>query len=304
MQEIHVDIKDLVFGYKKGEPVLDNLNMSIPKGSIYGFLGKNGAGKTTTIRNMLGLLEPNAGSIHLDGKAISRHAHPLLSKVGSLIENPSLYEHLSGIDNLRIVCAYYAISSQIIPSILDKVGLGYAGRLKAKKYSTGMKQRLGLAMALIHDPELLILDEPIRGLDPAGIKEIRQLILDINAQGTTIILSSHILSEIERLVTHLGVIENGCLKYEGTYQSLLQQIDASTRLLIRTADPNSLLQYFGNDTEAHIDGSYVSIPFTSDPDTARLIQEIYKGGYDLYEVRKDKNELENIFLGITNQNSQ
>jgi len=252
MEDHHLTVRDLVFGYKKNTPILDQLNMSIPKGSIYGFLGKNGTGKTTSIRNMLGLLKPNSGSITLNGKRV-----------------------------------------------LEKVGLIKYGKLKSKKYSTGMKQRLGLAMALIHEPELLILDEPIRGLDPTGIQEIRNLIFEINKQGTTIILSSHILSEIDKLVSHIGLIENGRLKFEGTYNRLLQHIDESTTMKIRSNDPVLLQKYLSKHFDANLNGVWVKIPYHTDQQTAKLVNELVENGFDIYEIEKEKNELESIFLDMT-----
>ncbi len=303
MENLHIQVSDLVFAYKKGEPILKQLNMAIPKGAIYGFLGKNGAGKTTTIRNMLGLLQPNSGTISLLGKPVSRHSSVLFRKVGNLIENPSLYEHLSGIDNLRLACKYYLITERNIPIVLDKVGLSKAGKGKVRKYSTGMKQRLGLAMALIHEPELLILDEPIRGLDPKGIQEIRKLILEINDKGTTILLSSHILSEIEKLVSHVGILENGKLQFEGTFDNLLNHINASTKLRIRTSDATRLYNYLSKRMDVNLEAPWVTMSQLSDTGTASLIRELCSEGYEVYEIRKDKNALESIFLGMTNKNT-
>lgn len=303
MRELHIEVKDLVFAYKKGTPILNQLNMQIPKGSIYGFLGKNGAGKTTTIRNMLGLLKSNSGTILMCGQPVTPHANELFRRVGSLIENPSLYDHLSGVDNLKLACNYYSISWDSIPLILDKVGLSDAGKIKSRKYSTGMKQRLGLAMALIHDPELLILDEPIRGLDPSGIQEIRKLILEINASGTTVLLSSHILSEIEKLVSHIGVIENGQLQFEGSKDDLLNHIDASTQLRLRSKEPKKLYEYLEAFGKVELESPWVTISHRSDHETAQLVQDLYSRGHEIYEIRKDKNALESIFLGMTDNKS-
>lgn len=303
MDSTHLQVHDLVFEYKNGEPVLNQLNMKIPRGSIYGFLGKNGAGKTTTIRNMLGLIQAKSGKVTLNGEAVNRSSNDLFRKVGSLIENPSLYGHLTGVDNLKLVCNYYSIGRERIARVLDQVGLTQAGSMKSKKYSTGMKQRLGLAMALIHEPELLILDEPIRGLDPSGIQEIRKLILEINTRGTTILLSSHILSEIEKIVSHIGVIEHGNLQFEGAYSDLIDHINHGTRLNIRSKNPAKLQQYLSEFAEAKLDGTWVSIPNQSDLDTADLVKKLVDTGHEIYEVKKEQNALESIFLGMTNTNS-
>ncbi len=302
MNEAHIKIIDLNFGYKKSKPIIENLNMNIPKGSIYGFLGRNGAGKTTTIRNMLGLLKPNSGSILFGGKPVAEHSGDLFRKVGSLIENPSIYEHLSGIDNLRLVCKYFSIPSYKISIVLEKVGLTHAATMKSKKYSTGMKQRLGLAMALIHDPELLVLDEPIRGLDPSGIQEIRQLILNINADGTTVLLSSHILSEIEKLVSHVGILNNGMLSFEGTYQELMNHINSSTRLLIRSKNQEALFNYLQDKKEIARLDSWIAVSNINDSETAQLIKELSNKDFDVYEFKKESNNLESIFLGSSNLN--
>jgi len=162
-----LSIDNLQYGYTKSQPILKGLSMHVPKGSIYGFLGVNGAGKSTTIRNVLGLLKPQKGEIRLFGEALSTQKPQVFSKIGALIESPSLYPQLNAQDNLRLACKYHGISNKGIDGILEKVGLLAHQKKRSKNYSTGMKQRLGLAMALIHNPDLLILDEPTKGLASA-----------------------------------------------------------------------------------------------------------------------------------------
>ncbi|MEJ7780010.1 MAG: ATP-binding cassette domain-containing protein [Daejeonella sp.] len=202
-----IETNKLSFKFKD-EFILNNLNLKIEKGSIYGFLGPNGAGKTTTIRLLLGLLPSKNNTIKLFTEDLSSmNSTKVFSKIGSLIEHPSLYEHLSAWDNLEITRRLRNIDKQRMNEVLEMVNLTNASKKLVKNYSLGMKQRLGLALALISKPELLILDEPINGLDPAGIIEIRELLLSLNKeQGITIFLSSHLLPEIEKLVTHLGIL--------------------------------------------------------------------------------------------------
>ncbi|MEM9930508.1 MAG: ATP-binding cassette domain-containing protein, partial [Bacteroidota bacterium] len=181
----------LTYHYPRQKPTLGGLDLHVPAGSIYGFLGANGAGKSTTIRNLLGLCRPQSGTIHLFNQALHQHRRSILARVGFLIEAPALYPHLNAIDNLKIIAKYRGVSSDRIGPVLDLVDLTSQARKLTRKYSMGMKQRLGLALALLHDPELLILDEPVNGLDPAGIADIRRLLQDLRAAGKTILLSSH-----------------------------------------------------------------------------------------------------------------
>lgn len=215
-----IEIKNLTFGYSTKTPILKNLNLTVVPGSIYGFLGANGAGKSTTIRNILGLLKPQGGSITLLGKQLSVKTLPILQNVGTLIESPSLYPHLTAYKNLKIACNYYNVPYSRIDEVLDIVKLNNHKKKAVGKFSTGMKQRTGLAMALIHDPELLILDEPSSGLDPNGILEMRHIIQDLSEMGKTIMLSSHLLSEVERTVSHIGIIQDGEMKFEGSMSEL------------------------------------------------------------------------------------
>ena len=217
-----IAVQALNYAYIRKAPVLRDLNLAVPQASIYGFLGANGAGKSTTIRTILGLLKPQAGQVQLFGKDITKDRINILRNVGSLIESPSIYKHLSGYDNLKVLCQYLSIPAKRIEEVLAMVNLQEHSRKISKQYSTGMKQRLGLAMALLPDPELLILDEPTNGLDPKGIIEIRNIIQHLNEAGKTIFLSSHLLSEIEKLATQVGIIRDGTMIFQGTIQALEQ----------------------------------------------------------------------------------
>jgi lantibiotic transport system ATP-binding protein len=200
---------------------VDNLNLQVQRGSIFGFLGPNGAGKTTTIRMLLGLIRPTAGQIRIFNQDLSRHRKDILRRTGSLVESPSYYGHLSGYENLDVIGRILQVPSKRIDEVLSIVRLTSAAKQKVKGYSLGMKQRLGIAAALIGNPDLLILDEPTNGLDPAGIHEIRALIKDMPVEhGITVVVSSHLLSEIDQMATHVGIIDHGKLLFQNSIEKL------------------------------------------------------------------------------------
>lgn len=198
-----------------GKEVVHNCNLKVEKGSIYGFLGKNGAGKTTVFKMLLGLLSPSCGEVAILGMDSGKNRLEILRRTGSLIETPIFYEHLSAKDNLSIHLDYMGITEANIEATLTIVGLPNVGTEPVATFSTGMRQRLAIARAIVHNPELLILDEPINGLDPAGIKEMRELFYRLaKQQNITILLSSHILSEIEQIADYIGFMVNGQLVKE------------------------------------------------------------------------------------------
>lgn len=201
--------------------VLDQIGLRVPEGSIYGFLGPNGAGKTTTLRLVLGLLGKQQGRILFFGKPFEEHRVATLKKLGTLIESPSVYAQLTAAENLAVWQQLYRCPKERIATVLQWVGLTDTGRKKAGHFSMGMKQRLGIAVALLNDPALLVLDEPTNGLDPGGMKEVRELLQRLNRdQGVTILLSSHLLYEMEKLVTHTGIINKGRLIFQGPLHEL------------------------------------------------------------------------------------
>jgi ABC-type multidrug transport system ATPase subunit len=205
----------------RSDTVLRDLALAVPQGSIYGFLGPNGAGKTTTLKLLLGLLRRQQGSIQLFGLPLERNRVEILRRIGSSIESPSLYAHLTAWENLAIWRAAFGCSAERIPEVLRLTGLSDTGKKRAGQFSLGMKQRLGIAIALLHQPSLLILDEPTNGLDPHGIAEIRELLLRLNReQGTTIVISSHLLPEVERLITHAAILYRGELRFQGASSEL------------------------------------------------------------------------------------
>lgn len=221
MSTYSLETTGLTHQFSARQRVLNQVGLRVPKGSIYGFLGPNGAGKTTTLRLVLGLLKKQEGHISFFGQPFESHRISTLQKVGSLIENPSVYGHLTAEENLKVFQKIYRCPPERIGIVLRETGLADTGRKKAGRFSLGMKQRLGIAIALLNDPELLILDEPTNGLDPGGIIAMRDLLRSLNrGKGTTILISSHLLSEISKLVTHAGVINKGNLVFQGTMTEL------------------------------------------------------------------------------------
>lgn len=221
MTDYIIQTEALNFQYSKDKKVLENISIKVPKGSIYGFLGPNGAGKSTTMRLLTGIIPEQGNAIKLFNQPLQKQLPFVFSKVGSLVESPALYLHLSGIDNLRYIAKLRGISEEKIHETLALVDLTQDGKRKAKQYSLGMKQRLAIAMALLSEPELLLLDEPVNGLDPNGIIDIRKLLIRLNKEkGVTIFVSSHLLSEIEKMCTHVSIINKGKLRFEGTMQEL------------------------------------------------------------------------------------
>jgi ABC-2 type transport system ATP-binding protein len=218
---------------------VDGIDLDVRAGQIYGFLGANGSGKTTTVRALLGLVLPTSGEIELLGERMPRAGRRVLPRVGALIEGPAHYGHLSGRENLSLLDASgrggsWRTRSRRVADALDQVGLGGIGRRPVKAYSLGMRQRLGLAGALLRRPELLVLDEPTNGLDPQGITEVRELLLDLHRGGTTVFLSSHLLAEVEQLCTDVGVLDRGRL----VLQDQLATLTAPTgRTVVETPDP-------------------------------------------------------------------
>ncbi|MBL1102516.1 ABC transporter ATP-binding protein [Streptomyces coffeae] len=235
-----VETRGLTKRYRGGQLAVDGLDLTVPRGSVFGFLGPNGSGKTTTIRMLMGLIEPTSGAARLLGEPMPRAARGVLPRVGALIEGPALYPYLTGRDNLlRYDAADPTADPRTRParvaSALDRVGLAAAAGKKARAYSLGMKQRLGLAAALLQPRELLVLDEPTNGLDPQGMREIRSLVRELAGEGTTVFLSSHLLDEIEQVCTHAAVMAQGKLITQGTVAELAAS--SRGRLSVTTPDP-------------------------------------------------------------------
>ncbi len=232
-----IETSDLNYIFRQDRKVVNEVNLNVPKGSIFGFLGPNGAGKTTTIRMLTGMLENEPDNIFIQGKSLKENIPGIFESMGTLIETPSLYLHLSGRDNLRVITRLRNIDEKRIDKVLKIVSLENDANRKVKEYSLGMKQRLGIALALLPKPSLLILDEPANGLDPAGIIEIRELLIHLNRDhGTTIFISSHLLNEVEKTCTHVGIIHKGNLLFQGSMTDLQQNAGHGKQVSIRVAD--------------------------------------------------------------------
>ncbi|MTI33508.1 ABC transporter ATP-binding protein [Xanthovirga aplysinae] len=281
--------------------ILKDLTLEVPKGSIYGFLGPNGAGKTTTIRLLLGLLKVKEAQIHLFGKDIRRNALEIYSRTGSLIEKPSLYGHLNGNENLELCRRLCGAPYSRIQEVLRIVEMSTHAHTKIRKYSLGMKQRLGLALALIQNPELLILDEPTNGLDPSGIIEMRKLLLKLNQDfGKTIFLSSHILSEIELLVTHIGIIDLGELKFQGSLHELQNLSQPKLRISTNNSEKASKLLKQKEINISKQTGQFVEIGIKDEKQIASLNEYLVANNLHIYGLQMNNQKLENIFLNLTN----
>lgn len=279
---------------------VSHLNLNVPEGSIYGFLGPNGAGKSTTLKMILGLVRPTAGSIRVLGKDMDNaNRLSVLRQVGSLIESPSYYGHLTGEENLRIVQTLRGVPEKNIREVLQIVRLDGQREKKVAHYSLGMKQRLGLAAALLGYPKLLILDEPTNGLDPAGIQEMRELICDLPGRfGMTVVVSSHLLSEIDQMANHVAIIREG----ELVFQDSLEALHGRSRhhLALRTTNntvARSLLAEQSVPCEE--ENGYLILPILSDEVAAKLTAFLAGNRLGIVRLEERQKSLEDIFLELT-----
>ena len=279
---------------------VNHLDLSVPEGSIYGFLGPNGAGKSTTLKMILGLVRPTAGQIFVFGQPLQeKNRIAMLKQVGSLIESPSYYGHLSGEENLRIVQTLRNVPKGQIDEVLAMVRLTAQRHKLVRHYSLGMKQRLGLAEALLGYPKLLLLDEPTNGLDPAGIQEMRQLIQSLPKQfGMTVLVSSHLLSEIDQIADHVGIIRQGELVFQDTLAALHSQ--SHHHLALRTTN-NPLAQALLTEKNfpVEVQGDYLILPLFADTVTAGLSPLLEKEHLSILRLEERQKSLEDIFLALT-----
>ena len=279
---------------------VNHLDLQVPEGAIYGFLGPNGAGKSTTLKMILGLVRPTAGSISVFGKEVNGHNRlDMLKQVGSLIESPSYYGHLTGEENLKVVQTLRGVPEKDVYEVLEIVRLEGQRSKKVAHYSLGMKQRLGLAAALLGFPRLLILDEPTNGLDPAGIQEMRELICSLPARfGMTVLVSSHLLSEIDQMADHVGIIREGELVFQDTLETLHRH--SRHNLALRTGDNEGALKLLHqNRVPCAQEEDYILLPRLDDPDAAKLIRYLIGHGVDVLRLEERQKSLEDIFLKLT-----
>ena len=281
---------------------VDHVELHVPQGCVYGFIGPNGAGKSTTMKMLLGLIHPTAGRVRLLGQELTEKSRlPLLRQTGSLIESPAGYLHLTAQENLEIVADLKGVPHKDIGRVLDIVHLTQDRNRRVGQYSLGMKQRLGIAMALLGSPKLLILDEPTNGLDPAGIQEMRALIRNMPAAtGATVLISSHLLGEMEQMVEQVGIIDHGHILFEGPLTEL--QRHSRGNVTLRLLDPAKAAPILrANGLTAHSDSCVVTLPPLQDALLADLVQKLAACGAGVVELTPHTKTLEEIFLSLTSE---
>lgn len=281
--------------------VVDNVDLTVPAGCVYGFMGLNGAGKSTTMKMLLGLVRPTSGSIDVFGTPLVDNLPAVLAQTGSLIEGPSYYPQLTGAENLSILQRLLGLPAERVPETLSLVGLAGAADKQARAYSLGMKQRLGIAMALLAHPRLLVLDEPTNGLDPAGIHEIRELLVHLaHERGVSVLVSTHLLSEIDLMADVVGIIHEGALRFQGP----LEDLRDTGRLEIRTSNPQGaqriiadlirVMPSIGEDPAA------VTLPgAVPDAACAAITRSLVAANIDVFSVAQKRRTLEEVFLELT-----
>ena len=281
---------------------VDHVELHVPQGCVYGFIGPNGAGKSTTMKMLLGLIHPTAGRVRLLGQELTEKSRlPLLRQTGSLIESPAGYLHLTAQENLEIVADLKGVPHKDIGRVLDIVHLTQDRNRRVGQYSLGMKQRLGIAMALLGSPKLLILDEPTNGLDPAGIQEMRALIRNMPAAtGATVLISSHLLGEMEQMVEQVGIIDHGHILFEGPLTEL--QRHSRGNVTLRLLDPAKAAPILrANGLTAHSDSCVVTLPPLRDSLLSDLVQKLAACGAGVVELTPHTKTLEEIFLSLTSE---
>ena len=296
-----IETSELNYMFRHGRKVVNNVSLKVPEGSIFGFLGPNGAGKTTTIRLLTGMLENDRDNIFIHGNSLKKNIPAIFKGIGSLIETPSLYLHLNARDNLRVITRLRKMDESRVDEILQIVGLFNDRKRKVKEYSLGMKQRLGVAMALLPDPSLLILDEPANGLDPAGIIEIREMLKRLNRDlGKTIFVSSHLLNEVEKTCTHVGIIHKGVMQFQGTMADLQDSAGHGKLVTIKVDDTsrwkNLMSEKYPKATTL-VSNEFV-LPVESSEDVTNITRELVMQGVPVRGVRTNEG-LEEWFIKMT-----
>lgn len=277
---------------------VNDLDIQINEGDIYGFLGPNGAGKSTTMKMLLGLVKPSKGSIEIMGKSFNeKNRQEILKSVGSLIESPSYYGHLTGRENMEIIRRLLGLPRKNIEEAVHIVRMEKQMDKKVKNYSLGMKQRLGIAMALARRPKLLVLDEPTNGLDPAGIEEMRELVKTLPTKyGMTVMISSHILSEVDQMATVVGIINHGELIFQENMSVL--DVQRQPYIILRTSDNNLACQTLRNMNPLRT-GDGLQLGALSDEQTGKVVQNLCANDIAVYRVEEHRESLEDIFLNLT-----
>jgi len=293
--EYTIEVKNLTYTYNNKHKALDDLSFSVPKGSIYGFLGPNGAGKSTTMRMISGIMPDEQNNIKVFDDFINKQIPQIYHRIGCLVEQPVLYSHLTAIDHLQYIVTSNKTKDVNIDEMLSIIGLEHAKNLKTKQFSLGMKQRLAIGMCLIKKPELLLLDEPVNGLDPSGISEVRAMLLRLNQElGMTIFISSHLLVEIEKMCSHICILNKGKKNFEGTLQALQKRFDRMP-IKIKTNPIQFPIKLAGYDI---VQGTQdITIAIKSKDEIPNIIRQLNALGIDIYEVKQEGN-LESWFMDM------
>ena len=291
-----IETRRLTRRYENGVVAVEDLDLNVYRGEVYGFLGPNGAGKTTTLRILLGLIRPTQGSAVVAGAAPGSPAS--LAKIGAIVETPAFWPYLSGHDNLALLARYCGAPAARIPAVLDEVELTPRARHKFKTYSLGMKQRLGVAAALLKEPELLILDEPTNGLDPQGMADFRKLIVQLGHGNRTVLVSSHLLGEVEQMCTRIGVIRKGRLVAEGTIEELRGAATLTVQATTAAEARAHLEQTLG--AENVTEGPPGAFALKVDIDRAAAINSgLVQAGVAVSQLRSTERSLEDVFMELT-----
>ena len=301
MSKYVIETKNLTKQYGTQKSVAD-LNIHVQKGRIYGLLGRNGAGKTTTMKMLLGLTQPTSGEVTIWGKPLAANEKKLLPRIGTLIESPGFYPNLTATENLRIFATLRGVPNRnAIKNALDLVGLPYKDKKLFSQYSLGMKQRLAIALAIMHDPELLILDEPINGLDPIGIAEVRSFIRDLcTERGKTILISSHILSEIALLADDIGIIDHGALLEEESLAELEAKSSRHIRFTVSsTTQAARILERNFHETQFIIQDDYKMRLHNLDISVGEIVTAFVENGLTVSEAYVCEESLEDYFKRVT-----
>jgi ABC-2 type transport system ATP-binding protein len=304
MQGLAIETSGLTRRYGNLTAV-DHLNLNVSKGSIYGFLGPNGAGKTTTIRMLLGLIRPDEGDVTVLNESLLKNRLSVLKRVGALVEMPSLYPHLTGRENLEVTRRLRGVERRQISRALAIVNLEKDADRKAREYSLGMRQRLGLAVALLSEPDLLILDEPTNGLDPAGIHEMRALIRRLPAEhDITVFLSSHLLSEVEQVASHIGIVRKGKLLFQGPLAEFQAERQEYIELELNRTDEASHFLAKSGWQVLHNGGDKLHVQASGRASAAQLNRMLVNEGFEVFRLSIERPSLEDAFLKMTNEESE
>ena len=298
--DLVIETRALTKRYGDSIVAVDDLDLGVRRGEVYGFLGPNGAGKTTTLRMLLGLVRPTSGEAVVLGAAPGEPDG--LARIGAMVEAPAFYPYLSGRDNLRVLAGHAGVREDRVEAVLDEVGLTDRASDRSRTYSLGMKQRLGVAAALLKDPELLILDEPTNGLDPAGMADMRDLIRLLGKGGRTVVLSSHLMGEVEQVTDRVGVIRDGALVAEGTVAELRGRAGLMVRAEPR-AEAARLIRALTDVDEVTCTGGLLDVTV----DTARaptINRLLVEAGIAVSELYAQKASLEDVFLELTNSGGE